>query len=97
VTAAEFVELLAMLPRWQFGDGVPPHVCRFARAAGVSVHRLCWCQVCGVVAFAIDAYEREQLDALGFHGGICPDCRGPRSRAHGPLSLIAVRTARGEG
>jgi hypothetical protein len=42
-----------------------------------------WCQACGIVAVAIDAYERDQLDALGFHKGICPDCHDPRLLAGG--------------
>jgi hypothetical protein len=33
-----------------------------------------WCDRCGIVAFAIDGFQRAQLDALGFTD-LCPDCR----------------------
>jgi hypothetical protein len=48
---------------------------RFARSAGVEADQLRACDVCGVLAVAVDGYQRAQLDAVGFAVGCCPDCR----------------------
>ena len=36
------------------GEGVPPHVARFAEEASLGFEQITWCLGCGVVAFAID-------------------------------------------
>lgn len=51
----------------------PRAVRRFAAVRGLTVAQLRWCDVCGIVAFAIDAYQRAALDAIGFVRR-CPDC-----------------------
>ena len=46
---------------------------RFARAAGVDPAQVRECELCGVIGFAVDDYERDLLDRLGFRD-LCPDC-----------------------
>jgi hypothetical protein len=57
-------------------SGEPPaHVARFARAFGLSLDGVRWCQWCERVAFAVDPWQRDYLDAEGFVNDLCPDCR----------------------
>ena len=39
-----------------------------------------WCDRCGDQAFAVDDYQRAQLDTLGFRDGLCPRCRNEVER-----------------
>ena len=59
------------------GDGEPPPPALLAalEELGLAQHQVRWCRSCGSFGFAIDRYQREQLDALGFRNGCCPDCR----------------------
>jgi hypothetical protein len=52
----------------------PEYVRRFAAAAGLSPWQLRWCTACGAIAYAIDDFQRAQLDRLGSRHGCCPDC-----------------------
>lgn len=54
---------------------VPVYVRHFAREAQLRVDQLRWC-CCGVVAFAIDDYQRRELDRAGFTVRMCPACAG---------------------
>ena len=54
----------------------PDYVRRFADRVGLTVEQVRWCKPCGVVAYAADAFQRDQLDRLGFRDGLCPECRG---------------------
>ncbi len=56
---------------------VPAHVVEFCRRARLSLHQVRWCEWCGIVAYAIDHYQRSALDAVGFSGGLCPECKCP--------------------
>jgi hypothetical protein len=54
--------------------GSPPnHLRRFVRSTGLEPSQFRWCRRCGIVAVAIDAFQRDQLDAVGFTE-LCPDC-----------------------
>jgi len=58
------------------GDGAPPPaLLRALRRLGLTLSAVRWCRRCKRFAFAVDDYQREQLDALGFRDGLCPDCR----------------------
>lgn len=51
----------------------PQHVRQFAERAGLRVDQLRWCRLCGVVAYAVDDWQRQQLDRDGFTD-VCPGC-----------------------
>jgi hypothetical protein len=55
--------------------GWPANVVRFLKRSGLRLDQVWWCGACGVVAVAVDAFQRAQLDRLGFVDGLCPDCR----------------------
>ena len=55
----------------------PGWVLLFSRRAGIPPDKLRWCDWCHVIAYAIDDHQRDQLDAVGFTGRICPDCAYP--------------------
>ncbi|MHB8690077.1 MAG: hypothetical protein ACYDHH_02415 [Solirubrobacteraceae bacterium] len=63
---------------WEAFDWLrlPNYVQRFAAGAGIdALTQVRFCALCERVAFAIDDYEREQLDAAQFTvNGICADC-----------------------
>jgi hypothetical protein len=48
---------------------------KYAAAHDLHLEQLRWCSQCGIVAPAIDAFQRKQLDEIGFADGLCPDCR----------------------
>ncbi len=52
-----------------------PDAVKYAHAHDLDLNQLRWCSHCGIVAPAIDAYQRRELDRLGFTDGMCPDCR----------------------
>lgn len=54
-------------------SGPPEHVRRFAEVTGLDVTRLRWCRLCGLIAFAVDDWQRARLDRDGFTD-VCPDC-----------------------
>jgi hypothetical protein len=56
------------------GDPPPPGLLHALRPLGLSLDQVRWCRRCGTFAFAIDAYQRAQLDALGFTT-TCPNCK----------------------
>jgi hypothetical protein len=62
----------------------PPHVTRFAAAAGLTLDQVRWCHAagCRTVAYAIDAYQREQLARHGF------DRNCPEHADHDPLAAL---------
>lgn len=53
--------------------GIPARVLRYVAANGLTSEKVRWCNRCAIVAPAIDAYERQALDRIGFHDR-CPDC-----------------------
>jgi hypothetical protein len=56
-------------------ERVRPLIEQFARRAQLGIEQIVWCLDCGVVAFAIDTYQQQQLLKLGWFRGVCPDCR----------------------
>jgi hypothetical protein len=60
-----------------------PDALKYARGHDLDLDQLRWCSGCGIVAPAIDAYQRAQLDAVGFRDGYCPDCRAILAEALG--------------
>ena len=54
-------------------------VARFARITHLRLDQIRWCWGCRLIAFAVDEFERRQLDQLGFRNGLCPACRSRRS------------------
>jgi hypothetical protein len=59
---------------------LPRHVLRFSNEAELRTTQLRWCGRCGLIAIAIDAFEREQLDRLGFTPRLCPGCSAELER-----------------
>lgn len=57
------------------GEAPPPGLLHALELLETALQSVRWCRACGCFAFAIDAYQRDQLDAVGFTT-ICPDCRG---------------------
>jgi hypothetical protein len=68
-----------------YGDGAevvgrtPPfNAVWYVQRSGIPLRRLRWCDKCGIVAPAVDDYQREQLDARGFVDDgrrcLCPTC-----------------------
>ena len=77
--ADEYVGALGWLWRHSDRARLPAHVVRFAERAGLDpLDQVRFCALCGIVAFAIDDFERDQLDRLGFYSDVCPDCRAGR-------------------
>jgi hypothetical protein len=64
-------------PHESEGDGDPPSPIRLRalRLLGLTPRQARWCRRCRCFAYAIDDFEREPLDRLGFRDGLCPDCR----------------------
>ncbi len=62
---------------------VPPNVKRYLLTQQLRVGQVRWCDWCHIVAPAVDAFQREQLDALGFLDGMCSDCAGVIREAPG--------------
>jgi hypothetical protein len=56
------------------GDPPPPVLSQALRGLGLALRRVRWCRRCHCFAYAIDRYQCDQLDALGFRGGLCPSC-----------------------
>jgi hypothetical protein len=53
----------------------------YASVHDLELSQLRWCSGCGIVAPAIDAYQRARLDEVGFGDGYCPDCRAALDEA----------------
>jgi hypothetical protein len=68
---------VAAEPLYDDGPDVPWWAREFAARARLAPDQLRWCVWCHAVAYAIDEWQCEQLDALGFTDGLCPDCKCP--------------------
>ena len=56
------------------GEPPPPAVLRALKLLGLAPAQIRWCRTCGVFAYAIDQFQIDQLDRLGFRDGLCPAC-----------------------
>ena len=59
---------------------------KYAKTFELTLDQLRWCDACGIVAPAIDEFQRKQLDEVGFDR-LCPDCRAviDNHRDHGMI------------
>lgn len=56
---------------------VPRAIRRYVAGNGLTIRQVRWCDFCGMVAPAVDDYQRQALDRVGFTT-LCPDCEGER-------------------
>lgn len=61
------------------GDDPPAWVVEWCRRMRLQVDQVRWCDLCRCVGYAVDDWERDTLDALGWTAWrhVCPDCAAP--------------------